>query len=55
MKSFLKNEAGQSLVEYALVIALIASVLIVALTMIGNNISDHIFNTVAENINEISE
>ena len=35
MKNFLKNEAGQGMVEYGLIIALIAVVVIAAVTTLG--------------------
>lgn len=35
-----KTERGASLVEYALLVALIAVVVIAAITLIGNNASD---------------
>ena len=37
MKNFLKNEAGQGMVEYGLIIALIAVVVIVAVKTLGTN------------------
>ena len=39
-KSFLSDEEGASLVEYALLIALIALACVVALTATGQSISD---------------
>jgi len=35
MKNFWKNEAGQGMVEYGLIIALVAVVVIVGLTALG--------------------
>ena len=37
MKNFLKNEAGQGMVEYGLIIALIAVVVIVAVRALGTS------------------
>jgi pilus assembly protein Flp/PilA len=37
---FMRNEEGQGLVEYALIIALVAIVVIVALTLLGNRVSN---------------
>lgn len=37
MKNFLKNEAGQGMVEYGLIIALIAVVVIVAVRTLGTS------------------
>jgi pilus assembly protein Flp/PilA len=42
---FLKNEKGQGLTEYALIIALVAIVAVAALTLLGGQISG-IFNTI---------
>lgn len=38
MKNFLKDESGQDIVEYSLVIALIAIVVIVAISGIGTQV-----------------
>lgn len=43
------KEEGQTLVEYALIIALIAIVLIVALTALGGNIGN-IFNSIGNTL-----
>ena len=37
MKMFIKDESGQGLAEYALILALVALVVIAALTTLGNN------------------
>jgi pilus assembly protein Flp/PilA len=39
LKSFWKDENGQGLVEYGLIIGLIAVVVIAALTLMGNSIN----------------
>jgi pilus assembly protein Flp/PilA len=39
LKRFFKDESGQGMVEYALIIALIAVVVIGAITILGNGIS----------------
>ena len=44
------EERGASLVEYALLVALIAVVCIAAITLLGNNASSK-FNSVATSIN----
>ena len=46
MKRFNKNEAGATAIEYGLIAALIAVVLITALTSLGNNMSTK-FNAVS--------
>jgi len=43
LKRFFKDESGQGMVEYGLIIALIAVVDITALTLLGPNIAN-IFN-----------
>ena len=44
-----QSERGQDLAEYALLIGLIALIVILAVTLLGNNIST-IFNAIATNI-----
>jgi pilus assembly protein Flp/PilA len=44
-----RDEEGQGLVEYALILALIAIVAILALTFLGNNVSK-ILSTVGKSI-----
>lgn len=39
MKEFIRNEEGQSMVEYALILALISVVAIAALRSIGENVN----------------
>ncbi|MGI5822390.1 MAG: Flp family type IVb pilin [Dethiobacteria bacterium] len=46
---FIKDEEGQGLVEYALIIVLIAAVVIVGLRALGTNIADK-FKTIGEGI-----
>ena len=50
MLDFLKDENGQGMVEYGLIIALIAIVVIAALTILGPKIAD-LFNKVNEQVN----
>jgi pilus assembly protein Flp/PilA len=45
-----RDEEGQTLVEYGLLLALIAIIVIVALLFLGPIVSD-IFSNVAENLN----
>ncbi len=49
LRKFIKNEDGVTAIEYGLIAALIAIVIIVALTLAGTNLST-IFNTVATEI-----
>jgi pilus assembly protein Flp/PilA len=46
VKSFVRNEEGQDLLEYALLVALIALVAVGAVTLAGTNVSV-IFNRIA--------
>ncbi|HAH19189.1 Flp family type IVb pilin [uncultured Eubacterium sp.] len=50
MLDFLKDENGQGMVEYGLIIALIAIVVIAALTILGPKIAA-LFNKVNEQVN----
>ncbi|TVR18419.1 MAG: Flp family type IVb pilin [Anaerolineaceae bacterium] len=45
-------EEGQGLVEYALILVLIAVVVIIALTFLGDTI-DSIFNTIGNTLNAV--
>lgn len=47
MRNFLKNEEGQGMVEYGLILALVAVVVIIALTALGNGING-IFGDVSD-------
>ncbi|MGA8571010.1 MAG: Flp family type IVb pilin [Desulfobaccales bacterium] len=49
IKRFLKDESGATAVEYGLLVALIAAVIITAVTTLGTNLSGK-FNTVATQI-----
>ena len=49
MLDFLKDENGQGMVEYGLIIALIAIVVIAALLILGPKIAD-LFNEVSSNL-----
>jgi pilus assembly protein Flp/PilA len=49
VKSWIKDEEGASLVEYVLMVALIAVVCIAAVTLLGKNASDK-FNYTATKI-----
>jgi pilus assembly protein Flp/PilA len=51
--SFFKDEEGASMVEYGLLVALIAVVCIAAVTLVGTNLSAK-FNGVASNISSAS-
>lgn len=44
LSSVLKNEEGQGMVEYALIVALIAVVAIVGIALVGPKISDAFTN-----------
>ena len=49
MKNFFKNEDGQGMVEYGLIIALIAVVVIGALTLLGPKVAN-IFNNIGNQL-----
>jgi len=49
LRSFFAKEEGQGLVEYALILVLIAVVVIGALTLLGGNIRD-LFERLADTI-----
>ena len=49
LKRFFLDEAGASAVEYGLLVALIAVVIITAVTTLGTNLSTK-FNSVAQSI-----
>jgi len=50
---FIKDEQGATAVEYAIMVALIAAVIIGAVTMIGRN-TNAVFNTVATTLGGIT-
>ncbi len=50
LKQLIQNEEGQTLVEYGLLISLIALVVIAVLTVMGRRISNT-FNAAAEQMN----
>lgn len=49
MKRFWMNEAGQGMVEYGLIIALVAVVVIVGISLIGTN-ANSLFKGIAGNL-----
>ncbi len=49
MKNFFKSEDGQGMVEYGLIIALVAVVVIAGLTLLGGNVGNK-FNQIADNL-----
>ena len=46
VRHFVKNDEAATMVEYALMLSLIAVICIAAVTLIGNN-ANNIFNTIA--------
>jgi len=50
--SVLKNEKGQGMVEYGLIIALVSIAVIVAITALGGNLNN-IFNTINNTLRDI--
>ena len=55
MKNFFKDESGQGMVEYGLIIALIAIVVIGALTLLGPEIEKVFNKATGELTNAIKE
>lgn len=53
-KRLFKDEEGQGLVEYALILVLIAIVVIAALTFLGEKVDDT-FQNVADTLNSVEE
>ena len=49
MKTFSKNEDGATAIEYGLIAALIAVIIIAAVTLVGEDLGN-MFNQVANNI-----
>jgi pilus assembly protein Flp/PilA len=49
LRSFVRNEEGQDLLEYALLVALIAIVCVVAVTTAGENV-DAIFTRIGDEL-----
>ncbi|MBA4347356.1 MAG: Flp family type IVb pilin [Clostridiales bacterium] len=49
MKKFFMNEEGQGMVEYGLIIALVAVVVIAAIALLGNGVSNT-FNTITNKL-----
>jgi pilus assembly protein Flp/PilA len=49
----LGDEEGQGLAEYALILGLIAIVAIVALSFLGTSITDLVFTTIGDALNNI--
>lgn len=51
MKTFIQDESGASLVEYGLLVGLIAIAAIVALQAVGTSVSD-LFSSVADKLGQ---
>jgi pilus assembly protein Flp/PilA len=49
LQRFLKDESGATAIEYGLIAALIAVVIITALTTVGTNVST-VFNSISTNL-----
>lgn len=49
LKSFFLDESGQAMTEYGLIIALVAIAVIIAITLIGTNLSSK-FGAIANSI-----
>ena len=53
LKSFVKNDAGASALEYGLVVGLIALVIIAGLGLAGNTLS-HLFNFIGSELSNVT-
>jgi len=53
IKNLAKNESGQGMVEYGLIIALVAVVAILGLSALGGGL-DGIFNDVTDSLNNVT-
>ena len=51
LKSFFRNEAGATAIEYALVATLISILIVGSVTSIGTKISTKFFQPIANNLN----
>ena len=54
LRNFVKDESGASAVEYGLLVALIAVVIIGAVTMLGTSIST-VFTTVSGKVSTVAD
>ena len=54
MISFLKEDKGQGMVEYGLIIALVAIAVIAAITALGGNLKN-VFGIINENLGDVSD
>ena len=54
LKKFFKDESGQGMVEYALIIALIAVIVIGAVSLLGDNIGA-IFDRISGELGDASQ
>lgn len=54
LKRFLKDESGQGMVEYALIIALIAVVVIAVVAALGTSISD-VFTQSSDELDKVTK
>ena len=54
LRRFFKDESGSTMVEYGLIVALIAIVAIVVITILGQQI-DNVFQTVVDCVQDPSE
>jgi Flp pilus assembly pilin Flp len=52
MRSSQKRKSGQGLVEYALILALIALAAVVALTGIGDSVNEGLYGNINSNLNK---
>jgi pilus assembly protein Flp/PilA len=53
LRCFFAKEEGQGLVEYALILSMIAIVVIGIVTILGNQVNDNLYSNISSHIEEL--